>query len=138
MESWITAERAGSLWPLVVADFYLEHTIIQEPGEFEPMDEEQDGSQKASPEDEDDVDELILDLLKNGENLLRAGFKVFYKAAQTGLETGETCNLYIPGYRHFLYLRFGPPLSRRRRGRGQRWRFRVSLGSFRPVECWII
>ena len=43
MESWITAERAGSLWPLAVADFYLEHMIIQEPGEFEPQDEDQDG-----------------------------------------------------------------------------------------------
>ena len=77
MESCITAERAGSLWPLVVADFYLEHMIIQEPGEFEPQDDDQDGSQDASPEDEDDVDELILDLLKNGEDLLQAGFKVF-------------------------------------------------------------
>ena len=79
MESWITAERAGSLWPLAVADFYLEHMIIQGPGEFE--DEDQEGPQEASPEDEDDVEELILDLLKNGEDLLQAGFKVFYITA---------------------------------------------------------
>ena len=84
MESSITAERAGSLWPLTVADFYLEHMIIQEPGEFEPVDEDQvqDESEEASPEDEGDVEELMLDLLKNGEDLLEAGFKVFYITAK--------------------------------------------------------
>ena len=54
-----------------MADFYLEHTIIQQPEELEPQHEEDAGS-----EDEVDVDELILDLFKRGEELLRGGFKV--------------------------------------------------------------
>ena len=54
-----------------MADFYLEHTIIQQPEELELQQEEEAGS-----EDEVDVDELILDLFKRGEDLLRAGFKV--------------------------------------------------------------
>ena len=54
-----------------MADFYLEHTIIQQPEELEPQQEED-----AGIEDEVDVDELILDLFKRGEDLLRAGFKV--------------------------------------------------------------
>ena len=54
-----------------MADFYLEHTIIQQPEELEPQQEDD-----AGIEDEVDVDELILDLFKRGEDLLRAGFKV--------------------------------------------------------------
>ena len=77
MESWINAERAGSQWPLAVADFYLDHMIIHEPGELEPQDDQED-----SPEDVDEQEELILDLLKNGEDLLQAGFKVFTKSVR--------------------------------------------------------
>ena len=53
-----------------MADFYLEHTVIQQPEELEELEED------AGIEDEVDVDELILDLFKRGEDLLRAGFKV--------------------------------------------------------------
>ena len=82
MESWVSAEDAGSKWPLAVADFYLQHTIILGPGEFEPHfepqvePEEQDQDQAGLEEDEGGVEELILDLFKLGEELLQAGFKV--------------------------------------------------------------
>ena len=66
-----------------MADFYLQHTIILGPGEFEPYfepqfeAEEQDQDQAGLEEDEGDVEEFILDLFKLGEELLRDGFKVF-------------------------------------------------------------
>ena len=62
-----------------MADFYLDHMIIQEPGQFEEEQkvEDQGGSQEITAEDEGDVDELILDLLRTGDHLLQTGYKVF-------------------------------------------------------------
>ena len=70
---WINAQLAGSLWPLVVADFYLEHLVISEPEEGEWQSEE-------SPEEV--VETLIWDLLDKGETLLQTGYKVLKYRAQ--------------------------------------------------------
>ena len=60
--------------------------VIQEPGQLdetwvedETKVEDHGGSQEVAAEDEGEVDveELILDLMKTGEDLLQAGFKVF-------------------------------------------------------------
>ena len=39
---WINLELAGSLWPLAVADFYLDHLVIHQPLELEDGEEDEE------------------------------------------------------------------------------------------------
>ena len=42
---WINAQLAGSLWPLAVADFYLEHLVISQ--------QEEEGEEEGEHEGEE-------------------------------------------------------------------------------------
>ena len=77
---WINAQLAGSLWPLVVADFYLEHLIISEPEEEREGEEEGEWQIAESPEEV--IETLIWDLLDKGETLLQTEYKVLRYRAQ--------------------------------------------------------
>ena len=81
---WINAQLAGSLWPLVVADFYLEHLVISEPEEEEEEEggEGEEGEWQSEESPEEVVETLIWDLLDKGETLLQTGYKVLQYRAQ--------------------------------------------------------
>ena len=77
---WINAQLAGNLWPLAVADFYIDHLVIEEPLEEEDSLnttlEADDVPHEDISSDEEDIDEYIMDCLNYGKNLLQSGFKV--------------------------------------------------------------
>ena len=79
---WINAQLAGNLWPLAVADFYIDHLVIEEPLEEEEdsldttLEADDDDPHGDISSDEEDIDEYIMDCLNYGKNLLQSGFKV--------------------------------------------------------------